>query len=69
MSLPARRSAKHKTLVQGIALALAALPLLEHHQWVPTTALWIAVVLTLSTGWQYLADGRAAASQTGPALA
>ncbi len=61
LSLPARRSAKYKTLLQGIALTVAALPPLEDHGWAPSLAIWLAVALTLYTGWRYLADGRAGA--------
>ncbi|MDH4168082.1 MAG: CDP-alcohol phosphatidyltransferase family protein [Acidimicrobiia bacterium] len=65
LAVPARRSAKYKTLVQGIALLIAVLPPLEDHRWVIATALWLAVVFTLVSGLQYLRDGRAATSTTG----
>ncbi len=61
LSLPARRLAKLKTLIQGVALTMAALPPLEEHGWVPSLAIWVAVGLTLYTGGRYLADGRAGA--------
>lgn len=61
LSLPARRSAKYKTLVQGAALTVAALPPLEQHEWAPSLAIWLAVALTLYTGGRYWADGRAGA--------
>ena len=58
VSIPARRSAKLKTVVQEVAIGLALLPLTDDHDWVAATALWIAVALTLVTGAQYLIDAR-----------
>ena len=60
VSIPARRSAKYKTFVQGVALAMAVMPSLESSDAVLTGALWVAVAFTLVTGLQYLLDGRAA---------
>jgi len=65
LSVPARKSAKYKTLVQGGALLIAVLPPLENHRWVVASALWVAVAFTLVSGYQYLRDGRAATSVTG----
>ena len=65
LAIPARRSAKYKTLVQGIALAMAVVPTLEDHDTVVGGALWIAVVWTVVTGVQYLVDGQNALSHTG----
>lgn len=65
LAIPARRSAKWKTLIQGLALFLAVLPLLETQQFVVDLALWVAVAFTLFSGWQYLRDGSSAASLTG----
>ncbi|WP_419917749.1 CDP-alcohol phosphatidyltransferase family protein [Candidatus Poriferisocius sp.] len=61
LSLPARRLAKFKTLVQGAALTVAALPPLEGTGWAPSPAIWAAVAITVYTGGRYLADGRAGA--------
>ena len=61
VSIPARRSAKLKTLVQGIAILLALAPPVAPHRSVVGAVLWFAVLLTLVTGVQYLADGRRAA--------
>ena len=60
ISIPARSSAKVKTLVQDIAIATCL-----SRRWPPTTpvqlvAIWVAVALTLVTGAQYLLDGRRA---------
>ena len=65
LSIPARQSAKYKTLVQGIALAMAVMPTLEDADAVVTAALWVAVVWTLATGVQYILDGQNALSTTG----
>lgn len=61
VSIPARRSAKAKTLVQGIAILLALAPSTATHPSVVSAALWLAVALTLVTGAQYYLDGRHAA--------
>ena len=60
VSIPARRSAKYKTFVQGVALAMAVMPALESADAVLTAALWMAVAFTVVTGLQYLLDGRSA---------
>jgi len=57
MAIPARTSAKYKTLVQGIALLVAVIPVLRKTQTPSVVALWIAVALTLWSGWQYVRDG------------
>ncbi|MCH7790591.1 MAG: hypothetical protein IH940_14290, partial [Acidobacteria bacterium] len=62
---PARRSAKYKTSLQGIALLMAALPPFEDADGLVTAALWVAVVITIVSGVQYLLDGRSAMSQSG----
>lgn len=61
LSLPARQSAKLKTLIQGGALTVAALPSLEDADWPVSLAIWLAVAITVYSGWRYLADGRAGA--------
>ena len=58
ISVPARRWAKIKTIVQEVAVGFALLPLTSDEKWVATAVLWIAVALTLVTGAQYLLDGR-----------
>ncbi len=59
ISVPARRVAKLKTWVQGLAVGLALLPVLDGRaDWVADVALWVAVALTLTTGLDYLRDGR-----------
>ncbi len=59
VSVPARSSAKVKTVVQEVAVGVALFPpLAGDHAWTATSLLWVAVVLTLGTGFQYLLDGR-----------
>ncbi len=58
ISLPARLSAKVKTVVQSVAVGVALAPTLEGADWLTSTVLWGAVVLTLYSGVQYLADAR-----------
>jgi CDP-diacylglycerol---glycerol-3-phosphate 3-phosphatidyltransferase len=65
LAVPASFWAKVKTVVQEIAVGLALLPLVEDQLWVADTALWIAVVLTVVTGYHYLADGRRATRSGG----
>ena len=65
VAIPARRSAKHKTLVQGVALLTAVLPPLEHHALPIDLLLWVAVAFTVITGLQYALDGQRALSHTG----
>ncbi len=65
LALPARRSAKYKTAVQGIALAMAVMPTLSDEDTLIAVMLWIAVVWTIFSGVQYLLDGQNALSRTG----
>ena len=65
LSIPARKSAKWKTTVQGAALMIAVMPWLENSQWFVDFGLWIAVIFTVVTGVQYLMDGILATSTTG----
>tara|TARA_B100000686_G_C16223352_1_gene681258 strand:+ start:41 stop:628 length:588 start_codon:yes stop_codon:yes gene_type:complete len=64
-AIPARRSAKWKTVVQGLALMLAVLPPLQNAGYLISSALWVAIAFTLFTGVQYFLDGARAASISG----
>lgn len=65
LAVPARRSAKYKTLVQGVALAAALCPALDGALWVADALLWVAVAFTWFSGIQYALDGRSALRLTG----
>jgi CDP-diacylglycerol--glycerol-3-phosphate 3-phosphatidyltransferase len=65
LSIPARKSAKWNTTIQGIALMIAVMPWLENSQWFVDFGLWVAVAFTVVTGIQYLMDGILATSTTG----
>ncbi len=58
ISIPATRIAKWKTFVQDWAIAFCVLPVAAHHVWLGEVTIWIAVVLTMYTGWRYYVDGR-----------
>jgi CDP-diacylglycerol--glycerol-3-phosphate 3-phosphatidyltransferase len=57
ISIPARKSAKVKTVVQTFAVGFALLPSTAEHPMVATTVLWVGAVLTIVSGVQYLVDG------------
>jgi CDP-diacylglycerol---glycerol-3-phosphate 3-phosphatidyltransferase len=61
ISLPARSLAKVKTVLQSVAVGFALLPPLADETRPASVLLWVAVVLTLASGAQYLIDGRRAA--------
>lgn len=65
LAIPARRSAKYKTFVQGVALAAAMCPALDGALWIADVLLWLAVAFTLFSGVQYALDGRNALRTTG----
>ena len=53
--------AKVKTVVQEFAIAFALVPPIDQNaRWFPLLLLWVAVVLTLVTGAQYVLDGQRA---------
>ncbi|HVB92872.1 MAG TPA: CDP-alcohol phosphatidyltransferase family protein [Acidimicrobiales bacterium] len=58
VSIPARNTAKVKTLLQSVAVALCLLPPLARHHSVLVAAIWAATSLTVFTGAQYYLDGR-----------
>lgn len=60
VAIPARRSAKYKTAVQGAALLMAVMPSLEPYDTPLAVALWVAVAWTLFSGLQYMRDARLA---------
>jgi CDP-diacylglycerol--glycerol-3-phosphate 3-phosphatidyltransferase len=65
VSVPARWSAKVKTVLQDVAVGMALCPpLADHRPGLSELVLWVAVALTLVSGAQYVLDGR-----KGPAVA
>ena len=60
VSIPARKSAKIKTLIQDIAIGACIIPPLAHQHGLQVAAIWFACALTLYTGAEYLLDGRRA---------
>jgi phosphatidylglycerophosphate synthase len=60
ISIPASKLAKYKTLVQDLAIAFCVIPGVTHQRWLLVSTLWLAVALTVYTGWQYFRDGRQA---------
>lgn len=59
VSVPARKSAKLKTLLQDLVIGLAFLPPVGlHHARFVGWALWVVVAVTLWTGLEYLRDSR-----------
>jgi CDP-diacylglycerol---glycerol-3-phosphate 3-phosphatidyltransferase len=59
ISLPARKSAKWKTVVQQFAVGFACLPWVGREwPWLAEGTLVLATALTLYSGWLYFADAR-----------
>ena len=67
ISIPATKLAKWKTFTQLWAIGFAVMPpLATNAHWVVTLTLWVAVALTVWTGWSYLRSARSvAAAQLG----
>jgi CDP-diacylglycerol---glycerol-3-phosphate 3-phosphatidyltransferase len=61
VSIPARTTAKVKTLLQDLAIGLCLAPPLATHHGVLSAAIWVATAMTVFTGGQYYLDGRRAA--------
>lgn len=58
VSIPASRLAKWKTFAQDWAIGFCVLPITGHHLGFAYVTIWIAVAMTLYTGWQYYAGGK-----------
>lgn len=65
VSIPARRSAKVKTVVQELAIATCLVPPLAAQHDLQLGAVWAATALTLTSGVQYVWDGRRALRSSG----
>lgn len=60
LAVPARQSAKVKTVVQALAVGVALMPTFASVGWIAETLLWASVFLALLSAYQYLRDGRRA---------
>jgi CDP-diacylglycerol--glycerol-3-phosphate 3-phosphatidyltransferase len=60
LAVPARRTAKLKTLTQSLAVGVALIPPLADVPWPSLVLLWASVVLALVSAAQYLFDGNRA---------
>lgn len=65
LAVPARTTAKYKSIIQGLALAAAVFPPWETEQTLVNALLWIAVAFTVYSGALYLFDGSAATRTSG----
>jgi CDP-diacylglycerol--glycerol-3-phosphate 3-phosphatidyltransferase len=65
VSVPARRLAKVKTIVQELAVATYLVPPLAGYRGLQLGVTWAATALTLASGAQYLWDGRGAMGGAG----
>jgi CDP-diacylglycerol---glycerol-3-phosphate 3-phosphatidyltransferase len=65
VSVPARPSAKVKTLAQDVAVGLCLAPPLVTYAAVHSAGIWVATALTVVTGGQYYLDGRRLAAIRG----
>lgn len=64
-AVPARKSGKYKSIVQGLALLAALFPPFADADIVVIGLLWFGVAFTLYSGARYLADGSAATRTSG----
>jgi CDP-diacylglycerol--glycerol-3-phosphate 3-phosphatidyltransferase len=58
VSIPARPLAKVKTLAQDLAVGFAVWPLTYGVGELASSVLWLATLLTVVTGFEYVVDGR-----------
>ena len=69
VSVPASRMAKNKTLAQQLAVGFALLPLTAvDATWLWNGFLWLAVVLAVVSGWDYLRHARTAQPEAAHAM-
>jgi CDP-diacylglycerol--glycerol-3-phosphate 3-phosphatidyltransferase len=66
LAVPARLTAKVKTFLQSLAVGAALLPTIAPHEWITNALLWASVFMALFSGFQYLRDGRRAATTMQP---
>jgi CDP-diacylglycerol---glycerol-3-phosphate 3-phosphatidyltransferase len=64
ISIPARRNAKIKTLIQDFAIAFVVLPPTANLTWLHLATIWLAAAITVYTGVEYYLDGKRAERAT-----
>lgn len=62
LAVPARLTAKIKTFLQALTVGAALLPWTAPYPWIANALLWASVFMALFSGFQYLRDGRRAAT-------
>jgi CDP-diacylglycerol--glycerol-3-phosphate 3-phosphatidyltransferase len=65
VAVPARQTAKVKTALQSIAVALAVVPVFADIWWPADIVLWASVVMAVVSAAQYALDGRRALTTLG----
>lgn len=65
LAVPARSTAKAKTLLQLLAIGFALMPWADDARWIADALLWGAVVMALVSAAQYARDGARAATELG----
>ena len=59
ISVPATKMAKWKTFTQLWSIGFAVMPPVANSaQWIATSAVWVALVLTIQTGFSYMVGAR-----------
>lgn len=66
LAVPARLTAKIKTFLQSLTVGAVLLPWTTSYQWIANALLWASVFMALFSGFQYLRDGRRAATTMQP---
>jgi CDP-diacylglycerol--glycerol-3-phosphate 3-phosphatidyltransferase len=62
LAVPARLTGKIKTFLQSLTVGAVLLPWTTSYQWIANALLWASVFMALFSGFQYLRDGRQAAT-------
>jgi CDP-diacylglycerol--glycerol-3-phosphate 3-phosphatidyltransferase len=62
LAVPARLTGKIKTFLQSLTVGAVLLPWTTSYQWIANALLWASVFMALFSGFQYLRDGRRAAT-------
>jgi CDP-diacylglycerol--glycerol-3-phosphate 3-phosphatidyltransferase len=66
LAVPARLTAKVKTFLQSLAVGAALMPTIAPYHWMANALLWASVFMAVFSGFQYLRDGRKAATTMQP---